>query len=103
SGPSAEQAQLTRGGFACDCFDPLTLQAHSHPGLFVAGECLDIDGPCGGYNLHWAWASGLAAGVGAATAAGVAAPSIPAFATHAAFAGTNTNVATVRAAPSRVS
>jgi len=38
-------------------------------GLFAAGEVLDIDGRSGGYNLHWAWASGVVAGEGAARAA----------------------------------
>ena len=33
------------------------------PGLYVTGEALDVDGPCGGFNLHWAWASGLLAGL----------------------------------------
>jgi predicted flavoprotein YhiN len=32
------------------------------PGLYLAGEILDVDGPCGGYNLSWAFASGLVAG-----------------------------------------
>jgi predicted flavoprotein YhiN len=36
------------------------------PGLFASGEILDIDGDCGGYNLHWAWASGFSAGMAAA-------------------------------------
>ena len=36
------------------------------PGLYVTGELLDIDGMCGGYNLHFAWASGMAAGKAAA-------------------------------------
>ena len=36
------------------------------PGLFAAGEVLDIDGDCGGYNLQWAWASGYLAGKAAA-------------------------------------
>ena len=31
-------------------------------GLYIAGEILDIDGDCGGYNLEWAWSSGIAAG-----------------------------------------
>ena len=35
-------------------------------GLFAAGEVLDIDGDCGGYNLQWAWASGYLAGKAAA-------------------------------------
>ena len=38
-------------------------------GLFAAGEALDVDAPCGGYNLHWAWSSGLLAGVSAARSA----------------------------------
>ena len=32
------------------------------PGLYAAGEVLDIDGDCGGYNLQWAWSSGRLAG-----------------------------------------
>jgi hypothetical protein len=38
--------------------------------MFVVGELLDVDAPCGGYNLHWAWASGLLAGAAAAQAVG---------------------------------
>ena len=34
------------------------------PGLFFAGEILDVDGRCGGYNLQWAWTSGYVAGKG---------------------------------------
>lgn len=54
--------QVRRGGFAVDAFDASSLMAVKVPGLFAAGEALDVDGPCGGYNLHWAWASGLLAG-----------------------------------------
>jgi predicted Rossmann fold flavoprotein len=61
-GPDVAQAQVTRGGFALSGFDPMTLQSLVWPRLFAAGECLDVDGPCGGFNLHWAWASGLVAG-----------------------------------------
>lgn len=57
-----EAAQVTAGGLATDDFDPETLQSRLHPGLFACGELLDIDGPCGGYNLQWAWASGRLAG-----------------------------------------
>jgi predicted Rossmann fold flavoprotein len=39
-----------------------TLEAIRYPGLYVAGELLDVDGPCGGYNLQWAWSSGYIAG-----------------------------------------
>lgn len=58
--------QSRRGGFAVEAFDAQTLQAKDTPGLYGCGEALDVDGPCGGYNLHWAWASGMAAGRGAA-------------------------------------
>ena len=64
--PPASQSQLTRGGLATVGFDPESLQSLQQPGLFAAGECLDVDAPCGGYNLHWAWASGLTAGRAAA-------------------------------------
>ncbi len=40
------------------------LEAKNCPGLFFIGEAVDVDGDCGGYNLHWAWASGYAAGKG---------------------------------------
>ena len=36
------------------------------PGLYLAGEILDADGICGGYNLQWAWAGGYLAGLSAA-------------------------------------
>lgn len=52
--------QVKRGGVRVDEVDPATLQVE--PGLYVLGEALDVDGPCGGYNLHWAWATGLLAG-----------------------------------------
>lgn len=58
----ARQCQIKRGGFKTDGFDPQTMQSKSDPGLFVVGEALDVDGPCGGYNLHWAWASGILGG-----------------------------------------
>lgn len=55
------QAQVTRGGIDTAEFDPATMQSRRHPGLYIAGELLDVDGPCGGYNLQWAWASALTA------------------------------------------
>ena len=58
----AEHAQVTRGGFDVSGFDPSTFEAKCAPGLHVVGEALDVDAPCGGYNLHWAFASGLMAG-----------------------------------------
>lgn len=69
-GPEAKAAQVTRGGMPVGEVDPVTLESRLVTGLFVAGEVLDVDGRCGGFNLHWAWASGLVAGEGAARAAG---------------------------------
>ena len=60
------QCQVARGGFDPTAFDGRTLEARGLSGLFAAGETLDVDGPCGGYNLHWAWASGIVAGDAAA-------------------------------------
>ncbi|MCR5088995.1 MAG: NAD(P)/FAD-dependent oxidoreductase [Oscillospiraceae bacterium] len=57
-----EAAQVTAGGLDCSDFDPDTMQSRLVPGLFACGELLDVDGPCGGYNLQWAWASGMLAG-----------------------------------------
>ncbi len=57
-----ETAQVTAGGLMTDSFFPETLESRIVPGLFACGEVLDIDGPCGGYNLQWAWASGRLAG-----------------------------------------
>ena len=62
----ARQCQVMRGGFSVEAFDPRTCEARAVPGLHVVGEALDVDAPCGGYNLHWAWASGMLAGRAAA-------------------------------------
>lgn len=56
------QAQVTAGGLATADFWPDTLQSKKAAGLFAAGELLDIDGDCGGFNLQWAWSSGRLAG-----------------------------------------
>ena len=58
-------SQARRGGFAVDALDPTTMQALAVRGFFAVGEALDVDGPCGGYNLHWAWSSGILAGASA--------------------------------------
>lgn len=58
-------AQVTAGGIRCGEFTGL-LESKKQPGLFAAGEILDIDGDCGGYNLQWAWSSGFTAGKAAA-------------------------------------
>lgn len=60
---SFESAQVTAGGAKTDQFDPETLESRIVPGLYAAGEVLDVDGDCGGYNLQWAWASGWLAGM----------------------------------------
>ena len=66
-GPGDTQhAQVTRGGADTAEFDSETLESRRVPGLYAVGEALDIDGACGGYNLHWAFASGLRAGRSAA-------------------------------------
>ena len=62
-----EQAMVTRGGVAWDEVNPRTLESRRASGLFFAGEVLDADGPCGGYNLTWAFASGRLAGTGSRT------------------------------------
>ncbi len=56
-----EEAQVTAGGVDFAEVDA-DLQCIRYPGLYLAGEILDIDGPCGGYNLQWAWTSGYIAG-----------------------------------------
>lgn len=60
-----EQAQVSAGGIpAKELTD--RLESVYAPGLFFAGEIVDMDGICGGYNLQWAWTSGAAAGRAAA-------------------------------------
>lgn len=55
-------AQVTAGGVLYDEIDKQTMQSRLVKGLFFAGEVLDYDGPCGGYNLQHAWESGIRAG-----------------------------------------
>lgn len=55
-------AQVTAGGIVTKEFDPNTLQSLILPGLYACGEVMDVDGDCGGFNLQWAWASGMLAG-----------------------------------------
>lgn len=63
---SFDQAQVCRGGVDTSEVDPRTMESAYIPGLYFAGELLDVDGMCGGYNLSFAWASGYAAGRSAA-------------------------------------
>ena len=60
------EAQVTAGGVSLAEVDPLTMESKLKPGLFFSGEVLDYDGPCGGYNLHHAWLTGILAGKGMA-------------------------------------
>jgi len=60
-----KKAEVTGGGVALGDIDAQTMQSRLHPGLFLCGEVLDAFGPIGGYNFHWAWATGRAAGLGA--------------------------------------
>jgi len=61
-----ERAMVTRGGVALKGVDPRTMASRRSGGLFLAGELLDLDGPCGGFNLQWAFSSGRLAGLNAA-------------------------------------
>ncbi len=56
------KAMITRGGIRLKEVNPKTLESQKIKGLFFAGEVLDLDGPCGGYNLQWAFASGVLSG-----------------------------------------
>lgn len=62
-----KKAEVTGGGVALGEVDPRTLESRLHAGLFLCGEILDAFGPIGGYNFLWAWATGRAAGLGAAS------------------------------------
>ena len=57
-----DHAMVTRGGVALNELDPHTLACRSIRGLFCAGEMVNLDGRCGGFNLTWAFASGRLAG-----------------------------------------
>jgi predicted Rossmann fold flavoprotein len=62
---SFDHAQVTAGGVELDEVTQ-NLESEKRPGIFFAGEILDVDGRCGGYNLQWAWTSGYIAGKSAA-------------------------------------
>lgn len=61
-----KKAEVTGGGVPLGEVDPRTGESRVVPGLFLCGEILDCFGPIGGYNFFWAWATGRAAGLGAA-------------------------------------
>ena len=64
---SFEKAQVSAGGIALSELSGQSLSFRRVPGLYAAGEILNVTGPCGGYNLHWCFASGLSAGQSAAS------------------------------------
>ena len=66
NGLSFEQAQVCSGGVDTSEVNSYSMESRLHRGLYFAGELLDIDGTCGGYNLQWAWSSGAVAGLHAA-------------------------------------
>lgn len=59
---SFSQAQVCSGGVDTASVNGKTMESRLVPGLYFAGELLDIDGACGGYNLQWAWSTGALAG-----------------------------------------
>ena len=60
-------AEVTAGGVPLVELNLSTMESRKCPGLFLAGEVLDVDGRIGGFNFQWAWASGFVAGVSMAT------------------------------------
>ncbi len=61
-----KKAEVTGGGVSLAEIDPRTMESRRCAGLYLCGEVLDAFGPIGGYNFLWAWATGRAAGIGAA-------------------------------------
>jgi len=57
-----DKAEVTRGGVDTHQINPTTMESRKRPGLFFAGEVLDVTGRLGGFNLQWAWTSGFIAG-----------------------------------------
>lgn len=66
-----ERATVTGGGVSLDEVNLLTMESKRFPGLYFAGEVLDLWAETGGYNLHFAWASGIAAAEAAVERASV--------------------------------
>lgn len=57
-----QKAEVTKGGVSTNELNQSTLECKKVAGLYFAGEAIDVTGQLGGYNLHWAWASGCAVG-----------------------------------------
>ena len=62
-------AEVTAGGVTLTEVDPATMESRVCPGLYLAGEILDVDGRIGGFNFQWAWSTAALAGRAAAAAA----------------------------------
>lgn len=62
SSNSYDQAQVCSGGVDTRDVDSDTMESKLVKGIYLTGEILDVDGICGGYNLQWAWTSGILAG-----------------------------------------
>jgi hypothetical protein len=56
------KAEVTAGGVDTDALSAQTMECRAVPGLYFVGEVVDVTGWLGGFNFHWAWASGAAAG-----------------------------------------
>ena len=74
-------AEATAGGVPLTEVRLETMESRICPGLFLAGEVLDVDGRIGGFNFQWAWASGFVAGTAAGATQPAAGPSAGAHAT----------------------
>lgn len=59
---SFDKSQICTGGILLKEINPNTMESIKTKGLYITGEVLDVDGDCGGYNLTWAWITGMLAG-----------------------------------------
>jgi hypothetical protein len=58
-----DKAMITRGGVSLKEINPNTMESKKCKGLYFCGEVMNLDGPCGGYNLQWSFSSGYVAGL----------------------------------------
>ena len=58
-----KEAQVTTGGVSLEEININTMESLKQKNLYIIGELLDVDGKCGGYNLGFAWISGILAGI----------------------------------------
>ena len=59
---SFDECQVTTGGIPLTEINLFTMESKKEKGLYITGELLDVDGDCGGYNLTFAWITGILAG-----------------------------------------